>query len=73
MPTVNKDGSITYSMEEFSQMQQSGNQPKGQEGSQEQSSWIDKWKEKMSPKKPTQQQQQQQQQPGLIQRMLGRG
>ena len=62
MPTVNKDGSITYSMEEFSQMQKSDNQPKGQEGSQEPASWIEKWKEKMSPKKPTQQQNQQQQQ-----------
>ena len=62
MPLQLKDGSIQFTMEEFSQMQQSGNQPKGPEGSQEQSSWIDKWKEKMSPKKPTQQQQQQNQQ-----------
>lgn len=57
MPTVNKDGSITYSMEEFSSMQKS-DQSKGTEGSKEQG-WVDKWKEKMSPKKPAQQQQQQ--------------
>jgi len=45
MATLNKDGSIQLTMEEFKQMQADrGNAP-------ESGSWMDKWKAKMTPKK----------------------
>lgn len=83
MATLNKDGSIQLTMEEFQQMQ-AGKTPAPEGGSKQeptQGSWMDKWKAKMTPKKkepgpgnpnpnPRQQQQQQQGQGELTREAL---
>lgn len=56
MATLNKDGSIQLTMEEFKQMQADrGNAPDNANanngGQQDSGSWMDKWKAKMTPKK----------------------
>jgi hypothetical protein len=59
MPIQNKDGSITFTMEEFTQMQQSGNSKGPESKSGDTGNWIDKWKTKLT-KQPAKQDGQQQ-------------
>lgn len=51
MATLNKDGSIQLTMEEFKQMQADRGNAPDNGGQQEYGSWMDKWKAKMTPKK----------------------